>query len=323
MKVLIADDDPICRRMLMAFLVKWGYGVTVARSGIQALQLLSEEDGPRLAILDWMMPGMDGAQICQEIRKRAAVPYIYIILLTARSQRQDMIGALEAGADDYLRKPFDPHELRLRLRGGRRILDLQEQLLAAREALHIQATHDPLTGVWNRAAILKILQQELARCERDGDSVGVLMLDLDHFKSVNDTIGHLGGDAVLIETARRMQSSLRIYDAIGRYGGEEFLIISPSCNAARALSLAERLRVGIGEGPVDTSEGKIPLTLSVGVVVGERLRDQESLLRAADVALYRAKQRGRNRVERTVVEQEREDQAPVRAIKTLDHGTGS
>lgn len=302
MRALIAEDDLVSCRLLATLLAKWGYEVVVTTNGTQAWQLLSRDHAPRLVILDWMMPGMDGIQVCQEIRKRAAPPYTYVILLTAKSQHQDMIAGLEAGADDCLSKPFDPHELRVRLHSGKRILDLQAQLLEAREALHVQATHDPLTGLWNRTAILEILERELARSQRSGNTVGVMIADLDHFKRVNDSHGHLTGDAVLLETARRMRNLLRLYDAVGRYGGEEFLIVSPTRDPSDALHLAERLRAGICEQLVNTAEGKIPLTLSIGVAVGEKAKDPESLLRAADLALYRAKEAGRNRVQLSATE---------------------
>ena len=318
MKVLIAEDDPVARPTLGAFLANWGYEVTMAANGTQALEILLQDNAPRLAILDWMMPGMDGIQVCQEVRKCADPPYTYIILLTAKTQKRDLIVGLEAGADDLLRKPPYPEELRLRLLRGRRILDWQEQLLAAREALLAQATQDSLTGLWNHGAILQILERELARADRDGSRVGVLMADLDHFKSVNDSFGHLAGDAVLLEIATRMRKVVRPYDAVGRYGGEEFLIVCPGCDPIQALHLAERLRAGIGDEPVSTPSGQITLTVSVGMAVGERSLLPNSLLRAADMALYRAKHRGRNRVEKWIAIETNSNQAPVRGMNPLE-----
>jgi diguanylate cyclase (GGDEF)-like protein len=232
------------------------------------------------------------------VRKRADQPYVYIVLLTAKSQKDDLVEGMEAGADDYLIKPFDAHELRARLQAGTRILDLQEQLVSAREALRVQATHDPLTGLWNRAAILDILQRELGRAQREGASLGVVMADLDHFKRINDSYGHLVGDAALRETGRRMYASVRPYDAIGRYGGEEFLIVVPGCNPPDALNAAERLRIAIGKEAMEIPGGRIDLTLSLGVTASGRAKnsDPDLLLRAADAALYQAKQAGRNRV---------------------------
>ncbi len=299
MKVLIADDDRVSRHLLETLLLKCGYEVVVAGDGVEAWQKLQEENAPRLAILDWVMPGMDGLEVCREARKRPAQPYAYLLLLTAKSQKGDIIEGLEAGADDYLIKPFDAQELKARLRVGRRILDLQEELISAREALRFEAVHDPLTGLLNRGAILDTLQRELARAEREGISVGVALADLDHFKRVNDTHGHLVGDAVLRETVRRMRALVRPYDAIGRYGGEEFLIIVPGCNVAGARSQAERLRAGLSREPFEMPTGTLHLTLSLGVVASTpfSVEDADSLIRAADAALYCAKAAGRNRVE--------------------------
>ena len=299
MKVLIAEDDVVSRRALEATLVKWGYEVVACADGSEAWQVLQGEGAPQLLVLDWMMPGMDGVQLCREIRKRAEAPYVYILLLTAKSLRQDVIVGLEAGADDYLTKPFDSHELKVRLRAGRRILDLQAELISARDSLRFQATHDTLTGLWNRAAILDILNRELARNRRSGSQLGVIMVDVDHFKTVNDTLGHLAGDVVLREIALRMRASMRSYDEIGRYGGEEFLVIAAGCTAPDTLKLAERLRDCIGREAVALAGQTITVSGSLGVASSSECHeaDENWLLRAADAALYLAKQRGRNRVE--------------------------
>jgi len=299
MKVLIAEDDKVSRRVLESTLVKWGYEVVACADGSEAWQVLQGEDAPQLVVLDWMMPGMDGVQLCQEIRKRSEAPYVYILLLTAKSQREDIIVGLEAGADDYLTKPFDSHELKVRLRTGSRILDLQAELISARDSLRFQATHDLLTGLWNRAAILDILNRELARNRRSGSQLGVIMVDVDHFKIINDTYGHLAGDVVLREIARRMRVSMRSYDEIGRYGGEEFLVVAPGCTAPDTLKLAERLRNCLGGEAIALSGRTIQVAGSLGVASSREGQeaDEDWLLRAADAALYLAKQRGRNRVE--------------------------
>ena len=297
MKILVADDDPGSLQLLKRALVKWGYDVVPAADGTEAWGALQQENPPRLAILDWMMPAMDGVQVCREVRKRPEQPYTYLILLTAKTEKQDVTAGIEAGADDYLTKPFDANELRARIRAGRRILEFQDKLIAAQEALLIQATRDSLTGLWNRAAILDILRRELGRAKRGGISVGVVMADLDHFKRINDTYGHLAGDEVLREIARRMRSSVRLYDSVGRYGGEEFLIILPDCDASGAKTQTERLRAGVCGEPIVTSEGSISATISLGVCAHNQSKDAEFAIRAADAALYRAKNGGRNRVE--------------------------
>ncbi|HLA41103.1 MAG TPA: diguanylate cyclase, partial [Candidatus Glassbacteria bacterium] len=252
-----------------------------------------------LVLLDWMMPGMDGAQICQQVRQRGGPVYTYILLLTAKFQKQDILQGLEAGADDYLTKPFASNELRARLQTGRRILELQEELVRSREQMQYQAGHDAMTDIWNHAAILEILQSELARSRREKVSVGILLLDLDHFKNVNDRYGHLAGDSVLREVVRRLKASLRPYDSIGRYGGEEFLIVLPSCRQENAVNQAERLRSVISNTLLEIPEGRLVVTVSLGVSVYSEngSAEMDSLLKAADVALYRAKEGGRDRVE--------------------------
>lgn len=299
MRILVAEDDEISRRVLEGFLKRWGYDLLITENGLEAWQALSEEDAPQLAILDWMMPVMDGVEVCRRVRERAAEHYTYILLLTAKGQKQDVVEGINAGADDYLTKPFDADELRARLRAGRRILALQGALISARDALRFQATHDPLTGLWNRLAAMDTLRRELARGKRRRTSVSVVLCDLDHFKAVNDTYGHLAGDAALREVARRMHESIREYDTLARYGGEEFLLVLPDCDMEGALQQAERLRETFDRQPLDLPEDRVSQTLSLGVAglnakVGALASE---MLRAADQALYRAKENGRNRVE--------------------------
>lgn len=299
MRILIAEDDPVSRRLLEAKLVKWGYEVVVARDGDEAWQALQAEQAPQLAILDWMMPGRDGVAVCRDVRELKAESYTYLILLTAQAQEGAIVTGMEAGADDFIAKPFKSSELKVRLRAGQRIIELQSELIAAREALRALATHDPLTGLWNHEEILRILGLELVRAEREGWSVGVIMADLDHFKRINDIYGHLAGDAALRAVAKTMLSLLRPYDAIGRYGGDEFLVVLPGCDSQHATGLAERLVAGIGSHPVDTTEGMIEASLSLGVAISgkETGTEAKDLVRAADRALYRAKEKGRGRVE--------------------------
>lgn len=296
-KILIAEDDPVSQRMLQSFLTKWGYEIIAVSSGTEALRILEGPDAPPLAVLDWMMPGMEGPEICREIRKDPERPYTYVLLLTARTQKEDLLKGLEAGADDYLTKPFDVQELRARLHVGRRILDLQHHLLAATDELRFRASHDMLTGIPNRGTILEAVNRERARQIRDGGSFGVILADLDHFKAVNDTHGHLAGDIVLKEAACRMRACVRSYDSVGRYGGEEFLIVVPTGDGNSTAAVAERVREAISEKPVMTESGPISVTASLGIAVSID-RDAKEVLRSADEALYCAKARGRNRVER-------------------------
>ncbi len=294
--ILIADDETVSRRMLARTLRGWEYDVVEASDGALAWEILRRESAPRLAILDWMMPGLTGPEVCAQVRRRDTGSYTYILLLTSRNQKADLVEGMEAGADDYLIKPFDTQELEVRLRAGWRVLDLESDLIAAREALRDQATRDPLTWVWNRYAILETLQRELSRAVRECSAVGLAIADLDHFKRINDTCGHLAGDGVLREAAQRMQAALRAYDAVGRYGGEEFLVVLPGLGAADAAQIAERLRQAVAAEPVMTSAGPVAVTLSVGVASASG-STADRLIEAADEALYRAKAAGRNRVE--------------------------
>lgn len=304
MKILIAEDDPVSRRLLEVTLTKWGYEVVACADGQAAWEVLQRPDAPQLVILDWMMPRMDGLQVCKNVRNpalRPAEPYVYILLLTAKSQKTDMVTGLEAGADDYLTKPFDAQELRMRLRAGRRILDLLDELVRAREIIREESRRDSLTQLCTRATVLEQLKKDLDRSQRDSVDrdvpVSVVLADLDHFKQINDTYGHLAGDAVLRETARRMREAVRPYDSIGRYGGEEFLLVLSNCDSLGAAALAERLLDAVRKDTISLAEGTVSVTLSAGVATSGIVQDAKTLVRAADVALYRAKRSGRNRVE--------------------------
>jgi two-component system cell cycle response regulator len=297
-KILIAEDSIVSTHLLFATLRRWGYDVVVANDGSQAWKELQKEDPPKLAILDWEMPGMTGPQVCRRVREIREKQYTYLLLLTSRNLKEDMVEGMESGADDYITKPFDQHELKARLRAGTRILDLQSELVLAKEALRDQATKDSLTGIWNRPTILEILERERARGQREQLPLGIVMMDLDLFKSVNDSYGHLAGDRVLECSTQRLRACIRPYDAIGRYGGEEFLIILPGCGEEAATGHAERMRQELEREPVRVDAHDIRVTASFGVTTSEPLSEirPEDLIRAADDGLYAAKRSGRNRV---------------------------
>ena len=296
--ILLAEDSPLYRRVIEGHLTEWGFDLVCAKDGRTAWKLLTQPDAPRLALLDWVLPEIDGIELCRRLRSQGHEPYTYAILLTAKSQKQEMLEAMDAGADDFLAKPFDPLELKARLMVGKRIVDLQQKLVSANNALHFAACHDFLTGAWNRAEILNFLQRELARSRRDGSTVGVVLLDVDHFKNVNDKFGHETGDLVLKEIAKRLSSGGRKYDGVGRYGGEEFLLVMPGCTLETSARRADEIRNLIANTPIPTPHGPLSVTVSMGVTVAESSSDPELLLRNADLALYQAKRNGRNRVER-------------------------
>jgi diguanylate cyclase (GGDEF)-like protein len=296
MRVLIADDNRDAADSLAIMLTIWGLEPIVVYDGFSALARLQDTDAPPLALLDWKMPGVTGTEICWTLRQDRVHPYTYLILITGQNGKDRMVSGLEAGADDYLEKPVDPSELRARLNTARRILDLQDQLLATQRLLREQATHDGLTGLLNRAAILEMLERETARSKREDRPLTIIMADLDHFKWVNDSFGHPVGDQVLRRAGQLLLAELRHYDTVGRYGGEEFLIVLPGCDAPSANALAERLRDAVAAQPLLDGDHSIRVTISMGMASLQRSMSSSDLIRHADDALYRAKRAGRNRV---------------------------
>ncbi|HET7105414.1 MAG TPA: diguanylate cyclase [Candidatus Acidoferrum sp.] len=296
MRILIAEDDPISKTLLERTLQRAGYSVIAVENGAQAIAELIKPDAPRLALLDWVMPVMDGVEVCREIRRRKEQAYTYLILLSSRESKQDIVAGLESGADDYLTKPFDLDELKARLRTGHRILELEDHLVEARESMRFQATHDLLTSLWNRGVIVELMSHEIMRSRRERSCTAVMMCDIDHFKSVNDQFGHAIGDEVLREVARRLHNSVRSYDMVGRYGGEEFLVALNKCDPGSAVSRAENLRSIIGGRPIQTANKPVTVTISIGLALSTEFTECtiEELMHEADMALYAAKAAGRN-----------------------------
>lgn len=293
MRILIAEDEPISRQLLQSSLLDWGYEVVVARDGQEALTILEQTDRPSLAVLDWMMPGADGPEICRWLRSCELDSYVYVILLTARNQEGDLVQGLESGADDYMVKPFNPEELKYRLRIGQRIIEQEQKIMR-------MASTDDLTGLLTRRAFRERMDTEMQRMRRENGMMGIIIGDIDCFKTVNDTYGHLAGDLVLQCFAQCLQDNCRIYDYIGRYGGEEFIIGVPGAGLLETTEIAERIRNTIqnisiplpGRGEV------VKITASFGVdAIKLRSGNEkmaEELINHADEALYLAKARGRN-----------------------------
>jgi two-component system, cell cycle response regulator len=291
MKILLVEDSYLERHRLGNLLTDWGFEFVSVGSGTEAVKLVEAANPPDFVLLDWLLPGLDGLDVLRRIRKLGQGNYIYTVMLTSKSQKKDRHVAMEVGADDYLSKPVEPAELRSRILVGKRILELQQSLRFA-------ATHDFLTGLLNRSEILAALDREAARGGRDGKPAAIILADIDHFKRVNDTLGHAAGDEVLKEVARRMKSELRTYDMVGRLGGEEFLVILPGCDTVNGARRADEIRKLVAQSPIVTPFGETSATVSMGVTATTAKRDAVAeFLREADMSLYAAKKNGRNRVE--------------------------
>lgn len=292
MKVIVADDDTGTRLLLEHTLTRWHYDVASFSNGLEAIQSLRKEKESCLAILDWVMPEMDGIEVCRLVRERPSNEgYVYVLILTGKQRKEDIVEGLEAGADDFLVKPFDFQELQMRLRVGERILSLQDRLKK-------MAYHDSLTDTLNRMAILEYLDKELKRTQRNDDVVSVIMTDLDHFKQLNDSYGHLCGDAVLQKCAGCLKKNVRAYDMVGRYGGEEFLIVVPGVDREATYHLAERLRLALSQHPIEYDGRVLSVTTSMGISDSTlpECKDLDSIIRVADESLYQAKRQGRNQI---------------------------
>ncbi len=297
--VLVVEDSKIYERIIQNHLRSWGFQVTLAGDGEEAWEILQQPNSPRLVIMDWVMPKMDGVELCRRIRRLPSpFPYTYTLILTAKDSQADLLKAMDAGVDDFLAKPFDELELKARLFAGKRIIDLQNHLLAARESLRHAASHDSLTGLMNRREIMDSLQREMARAKRERTPLSIALVDIDHFKSVNDEMGHLFGDEVLKEVGKRFQAKLRLYDFVGRYGGEEFLLICPGCDWTSAHVRMDAIRESVCSAPMSAMGKYRKVTTSIGIATWDQTDELNVnvLLNRADHALYEAKRNGRNRV---------------------------
>jgi len=302
MKVLVADDDRVVATALSGVLTGWGYDVVVANDGLEAWKKIVDEQ-PSLAIVDWMMPGLDGTELCRRIRQDPRLAILHVILLTGRTEKADLVVGLEAGADDYMVKPFQIDEMRARVQVGVRVVRLQEQLAAeverlqaAKAELQRLANTDPLTALCNRRAWFDRGAAELDRARRYQRPLSVLMADLDRFKALNDTFGHAAGDEVLQRFASLLKSQCRNSDVVGRVGGEEFAVLLPETDAESALMLAERIVSTCRDARVDAAGQHLRVTCSIGVATAEHADESiDDTLQRADAALYQAKRAGRDR----------------------------
>jgi len=300
MRVLIAEDDLTSRTILTANLKKWGFDVLAVADGLEAQEELKKPEAPQLVILDWLMPGMDGLDVCRKIREAEEATedecYTYVILLTGCGDPEEIVEGLSAGADDYVVKPYNLQELNVRLKAGRRIVELQQALIEAKNKLRDLSMHDHLTGIFNRRAVLERLSHELSRALREDYTISLAMMDIDFFKKVNDTYGHSAGDDVLKEFVSRVNGVVRPYDILGRYGGEEFLLILIKTSLPPAKSIFERVRCSMEAEPFNAEDNAIKVTVSMGAAQWKKGEKSEDLIKRADEALYRAKESGRNSV---------------------------
>jgi two-component system, cell cycle response regulator len=299
-RLLLVEDEPTQRLMMKRVLSGVGYEVDMASNGEEAMAKIRTGQY-QLVLTDWEMPGMDGVTLCRQIRE-ANLPSIYILLLTSHGEVAHAVEGLRAGANDFIRKPADQAELLARLEAGRRVVSLEQSLREANAQIERLSVTDPLLGIYNRRYLHSRLPEEAARARRYETPLTVLMVDLDHFKAINDTHGHQSGDAVLQHVVALARSGLRQSDWIARYGGEEFVIVLPETHADGAASVAERIRRLCAETPAELPVGPVFVTASFGLASIDALprsdADGDGLLKAADAALYQSKHTGRNRVTR-------------------------
>jgi two-component system cell cycle response regulator len=288
MKILLAEDNIVVQNLLRSLLTKWNYEVVIAQDGEEAWSQLQRPDGPRLAILDWMMPGTDGLEVCRRVRNQRGGAYVYILLLSAKSDCADIVTAFDVGVDDYITKPFHANELRARIRSANRILQLQE-------ALAKLAHHDALTGLPNRRLLADRLEQALHQANRHAESVGFFYIDLDRFKIVNDCLGHALGDELLRQVANRLKSCVRDCDTLARVGGDEFVLIANSLKIREEASLIAARLLAVLEPAFTLGGHQLRITASIGVAIyPDDGSEIEVLQENADAAMYESKRQGRS-----------------------------
>jgi len=296
-EVLVVDDSPVYRKLVEQVLYAEPYSLLFARNGQEALHMF-EEHSPCIVITDWMMPDISGPELCERIRADKARPYTYVILMTSNTEKGNVVKGLQAGADDYLTKPFDPGEMLARIGVGRRIVDLNRELAAKSEKLEQAARTDPLTSLPNRRAIEDWASKQLRGAARHGYSLWVVIGDIDNFKSINDTFGHDAGDAVLKTFAEGLKKSTRASDICGRLGGDEFLLVVTHVEPEHVEVAVNRFREQFSALCFPLAGQSVSVTASFGAAgfQGKDVQDFSALVRKADQMLYEAKRAGRNQV---------------------------
>jgi len=296
-EVLVVDDSPVCRKLVEQVVSVEPYSLRFASNGEEAMQLFLEHS-PCIVITDWMMPDFSGLELCQRIRSDNTRPYTYIIVMTSKTEKESVVKGLEAGADDYLTKPFDPGEMLARIGVGRRIIDLNRELAAKSEKLEQAARTDSLTGLPNRRAIEDWAAKQLRGAARHGFPIWVVLGDLDSFKSINDTFGHDGGDIVLKTFAEVLKRNTRASDICGRLGGDEFVLVVTHVEGEGIAETVNRFREQFAALSFPLQGKSVSLTASFGVsgTLGKDMHEFGTLLRRADQMLYEAKRGGKNLV---------------------------
>jgi two-component system cell cycle response regulator len=309
-KILIAEDDRITARILHKHLTDWGFQVFLEKNGEDAWSTLDTQD-IQMALLDWMMPKLNGLELCRKIRQQKSDPYTYLILLTARTATEDIVEGLNSGADDYITKPVDPAELKARLLTGKRIIELENRNKKLQKRLEKLAHEDSLTGFLNKKNIHLRLEEELSRGNRENQPVSALLLDIDKFKEINDTHGHQVGDQVLREISRRLRLAIRKHDQIGRFGGDEILVLLWHTDSDSLQIVADRLCACVSGEPIPTDAGPLGVSVSVGGASSDDHFEvsADTLLQLSDKALYSAKHKGRNRAEILQIPEKEEQHA--------------
>lgn len=300
MRALIVDSDPVCREFMQECLQEHGFEVVLTTQGREAWDVLQNPYSPRLVIFDSALPDMDAVELCRLVRERPEGHHVYLLVLSADSDLSTLRRMLDAGANDFVSKSASYGELTARLKPARLFLQQGQILDETRDTIRRQATHDTLTGLESRATILALLRKEFVRAQRDQNHLAVVLVDLDHFSTINEIYGRRAGDHVLCEVAKAVSGSVRFYDSAGRYGPEEFLVVAPGCNEANAVEVAERIRKSLAGQTLRLQGKTTAVTVSAGAIscVPAEGTTDEQLVEAVEAACLQAKKDGRNCVVR-------------------------